>query len=226
VRDGSTAVVAAVLLCGALVVGVGLSRAALVGAVAGVGIVVAAAGSVVARAGRWSGPADRVTLGRVVLIAGCTTVAVPMFAGTLAPRGWLLMALLVPALLLDAVDGKVARRTGTASAAGGRLDGEMDAALLMVASLAAVPALGWWVPAIGLMRYVFWAAGYVRPHLLGPLAFSQFRRVVAGVQGVMLAVGLAPVVPVPVGQVAVAVALFLLCLSFGRDVIDLESRRM
>ena len=51
----------------------------------------------------------------------------------------------------------------TATAAGGKLDGEMDAAVLMVLSLAATRSLGVWVLGIGLMRYAFFAAGHLRP---------------------------------------------------------------
>ena len=100
----------------------------------------------------------------------------------------------------------------------------MDAALLMVASLIAIRSLGWWVLAIGGMRYAFGLAGRVRPELRNPLPFSRFRRVVAGLQGALLAVGLAPVVPLPLARAVVAVALGLLVTSFGRDVIWLERR--
>jgi phosphatidylglycerophosphate synthase len=195
------------------------------GGLLGLLIVGAAAASLVRRTGRWSGPADRVTLVRGVLIAGCATLAVPVVAGVLPERAWPLVLLLVPALALDAVDGRVARRSGTSSAAGGKLDGEMDAAVLLVLSLAATRSLGVWVLGIGLMRYAFFAAGYLRPALRGRLGFSQFRRVVAALQGVMLAVGLTPVVPQPVGQGCAAVALALLSVSFGLDVRTLERAR-
>jgi phosphatidylglycerophosphate synthase len=152
-------------------------------------------------------------------------LGVLVVTGGLPVRPWPLVVLLVPALALDAVDGVVARRTGTSSAAGGRLDGEMDAALLLVLSVAAVPALGWWVLAIGLMRYAFYAAGLVRPRLRGHLAFSQFRRVVAAVQGIAFAVGLAPIVPIAQAQIVLAAALVLLSVSFGRDVIHLWRRQ-
>src|SRR3954463_4321431 len=68
------------------------------------------------------GPADRVTLGRAVLVGGVPALAVagaapgPVFAG-----------LASVALVLDAVDGKVARRTGTCSRLGARFDMEVDA---------------------------------------------------------------------------------------------------
>lgn len=226
VRDSVIAVAATLLLCGAVASGVGLGAVTAAGSVAGVGVVGAAGAAVMARPARWSGPADRVTLARTVLIGGCAAIGVPILAGALPPRPWALVAMLVPALVLDGVDGWVARHTGTSSPAGARLDGEMDAALLLVLSLIAIPSLGWWVLAIGGMRYAFFAAGLVRPALLHPLPFSQFRRVVAGVQGIMLTVGLAPVVPLPVGRAAVAAALVLLAVSFGRDVVWLERRRL
>lgn len=225
IRDAAAAVGAAVVLCAGIAGSLGATPASLTGAVIGVGIVAAVGASVVARPGRWCGPADRVTLTRGVLIAGCATLSIPVVTDELPARPWTLLILLVPALLLDAVDGAVARRSGTSSVAGGRLDGELDAALLMVASLAAVRTVGWWVLAIGLMRYAFLAGGHVRTYLRGPLAFSQFRRVVAGLQGVMLAVALAPIVPVILAQVCVAVAVVLLTVSFGRDVIHLRSSR-
>ena len=67
----------------------------------------------------------------------------------------MLVALTVPALVLDAVDGRVARRTGTVTEFGGRFDGEVDAFLILVLSVAAAPTVGWWVLAAGVVRYAF-----------------------------------------------------------------------
>jgi phosphatidylglycerophosphate synthase len=224
VRDMTVALFAALVVCAGIAAVLGWTAASSAGALVGVGIVAAAGASVVARPTRWSGPADRVTLTRAVLIGACATTSLAVATGGLAARSWLLVALVVPTLLLDAVDGAIARRTGTASAAGGRLDGELDAAALMVLSLAVAPSLGWWVLAIGVMRYVFFVVGYLRPRQRGRLAFSQFRRVVAGLQGAVLVLGLSPVVPTDLAQACVAAALALLVVSFGRDVIHLERR--
>jgi phosphatidylglycerophosphate synthase len=224
-RDSSIATVMSVLLCAVLARNAGPVLVAAAAAAAGLALVVAAGTAVFSRAGRWSGPADRVTLGRTVLIGGCATVAVLVLTGTLPARPWWLLPLAVPALALDAVDGIVARRTGTASAAGARLDMEMDAALLLVLSAIATQSLGWWVLAIGGMRYAFVAVAQFRPQLRGSLQFSQFRRVVAAVQGVALASALAPVFPLPVARTVVAIALVLLVVSFGRDVKTLEQGR-
>lgn len=183
-----------------------------------------AATAVLRRRPLTSTPADRVTLTRVVLAGGCAAVTVLLLAGTVPPRSWWLLSLAVPALLLDAVDGLVARRTGTATAAGARLDAEVDAGVLVVLSLAVAPTLGAWVLLIGAMRYAFLAAAWVRPSLRAPLAYSEFRRVVAGLQGAVLAVAIAPAVPVALAAVAVLAGLLLLAASFGRDVVTLERR--
>ena len=225
-RDSSVATVMAVVLCAMLAGYTGPALLSGLAAVAGIGLVAAAGATVLTRAGRWSGPADRVTLGRTVLIGGCATIGIMVLAGELPARPWWLLVLVVPALALDAVDGFVARRTGTASAVGARLDMEMDAALLLVLSAVSIRSLGWWVLALGGMRYAFVAAAWFRPQLKGPLAFSQFRRVVAAVQGITLAVALAPIFPLPVARTAVALALILLVVSFGRDVITLERARL
>jgi phosphatidylglycerophosphate synthase len=224
-RDSTVAVAAAALLCAALAAWIGLTKGTATGAVVGVGAVMIAAFTVMSRQAGWSGPGDRVTLARIVLIGGCAEVAVPILTGALSPRPWWYLLLVVPALALDAVDGLVARRTGTSSPDGAKLDGEADAALLLVLSLVAIRSLGWWVLAIGLMRYVFGAVGLIWPPLRRRLPFSQFRRVVAGLQGALLAVGLAPLVPIGVGRVGVAVALLLLTVSFGRDVVWLSRGR-
>jgi phosphatidylglycerophosphate synthase len=223
VRDSTVAVAVSIVLCAGLAL-YGEPAAALAGAAAVTGItVVASAGSsVMSRAGRWSGPADRVTLARTVLIGGCATIAVLVLTGALPERPWWLVVLVVPALALDFVDGMVARRTGTSSDAGARLDMEMDAALLLVLSVIATQSLGWWVLAVGGMRYAFVAASWVRPRLSGELPFSSFRRVVAAVQGITLAVALAPVLPLPVARAAVTISLGLLVVSFARDVLWLE----
>ena len=169
-------------------------------------------------------PPDVVTLGRVVLTGLITTATVLVLAGELPGRTWPLALVVGAALLLDAVDGWVARSTGTASAAGARLDMESDAALLLVLSVLAGTQVGWWVVAIGALRYLFVAASWVRPALRAELTFSQPRRVVAALQGVALLLVVVPLVPVPLAAAAAALALAALVASFARDVVDLEGR--
>ncbi|MBP2216285.1 CDP-alcohol phosphatidyltransferase family protein [Arthrobacter sp. CAN_C5] len=190
--------------------------------VAGLTLVTVAALSVVRRRPSYSGPADRVTLLRAVLAGGCATIVVLSLWGDVPTRSWWLVLLAAPAVLLDAVDGAVARRTGTASPAGARLDMETDAILLLVLSIPVALTVGWWALLIGLMRYLYVAASWFRPVLRVDLEFSQFRRVVAATQGVVLVVILVPLTPVALAVPVAAASLLLLAASFGRDVVALE----
>lgn len=167
-------------------------------------------------------PADGVTLARLVLVGACGALAVLALAGEAAHRSWLLLSLVVPALLLDLVDGPVARRTGTSGPGGAAFDNNADAALVAVMSVLVAPVVGWWVLAIGAMRYVYVAASWVRPALRGPLEPSRLRRLIGAFQGVALAIAVAPVLPEPALRVLLAVALGTLVYSFGRDAVGLE----
>ena len=176
------------------------------------------------RSGRAAlGQADRVTLLRATLVGGVAALTVDSFARP-APVA-VLVVLATVALGLDAVDGRVARRTGTASALGARFDMEVDAFLLLVLSVYAARPLGGWVLAIGAMRYAYVAAGWLLPWLRGSLPPRYWRKVVAATQGVVLVVAAAGVLPRPLSSAVLAVALALLIESFGRDVGWLWHRR-
>jgi phosphatidylglycerophosphate synthase len=181
-----------------------------------------ASAAVLRRRPAFTTAADRVTLGRATLACGCAAMTALVLLGPAPARtGWL-FALSIPTLLLDAVDGQVARRTGCATEAGGRLDMQVDAGVLVVLSLAVATALGWWVALIGAMRYLYVVASWARPRLSAPLPRSQFRVVVAGIQGGVLAGALAPFVPRSLATAAIAVALALLAASFGSQVVQAE----
>ena len=110
------------------------------------------------------GTANRVTLGR--LMVALPLVGLLVEPGPLGPAArWWIVGLGTVALVLDGVDGWIARREGTASAFGARFDMETDAALLLVLSGLAWRrgAAGPWVLGIGALRYLFVAAGRVRP---------------------------------------------------------------
>ncbi|MEU0019367.1 CDP-alcohol phosphatidyltransferase family protein [Streptomyces rochei] len=163
------------------------------------------------------GPANRVTLGRTVLVGGVTALVADSFSE--APPVFLLVGLTAVALLLDGVDGKVARRTGTCSPLGARFDMEVDAFLILVLSVYVATDLGPWVLLIGGMRYVFVAAARVWPWLTAPLPPSTARKTVAALQGVLLLVAGAHLLPRPANAGVVVLALGLLVWSFGRDVV-------
>jgi phosphatidylglycerophosphate synthase len=129
-----------------------------------------------------------------------------------------LVTLAAVALALDAVDGKVARRTGTASALGARFDMEVDAFLLLVLSVYVTRPVAGWALAIGAMRYAFVVATWVLPWMRGSLPPRYWRKVVAATQGVVLVFAAADVLPQPLTAAVLAVSLALLVESFGRDV--------
>ncbi|PGH47737.1 CDP-alcohol phosphatidyltransferase [Streptomyces sp. Ru87] len=189
------------------------------------GLVFAAAGWAVlgralARSGRPHrpfGPANAVTLARATLVGGVTALVAESLLGDRPPLA-VLAALGAVALVLDAVDGKVARRTGTASPLGARFDMEVDAFLILVLSVQVALSLGPWVLLIGAMRYAFVAAARPMPWLNGPLAPSTARKTVAALQGIVLLA--AATVPLPPAVVygLVLGALCSLVWSFARDV--------
>ncbi|WP_409468341.1 CDP-alcohol phosphatidyltransferase family protein [Streptomyces sp. HC307] len=163
------------------------------------------------------GPANRVTLGRAILVGAVTALVADSFQSS--PPVTLFVGLTAVALILDGVDGKVARRTGTSSALGARFDMEVDAFLILVLSVYVSMSLGPWVLLIGGMRYVFVAAARVLPWLNAPLPPSTARKTVAALQGVLLLVAAADLLPLLANAGVVAVALGLLVWSFGRDVL-------
>lgn len=178
------------------------------------------------------GAANLVTLARVVGTCWVIGLTLQTLAGRTTGAGLLVIIVIGSCcLILDGVDGRVARLRGETSAFGARFDMETDAALLLALSLA-VPALGiagWWVLAIGLMRYAYVAASRIAPRrvrtaLRTPLPYRYSRKVVAVIQGVMLLIALAAEPAGVVGAVPGVVSLLLagalasLCWSFGRDI--------
>jgi phosphatidylglycerophosphate synthase len=165
------------------------------------------------------GAANRVTLARAAL-------TVPVFALALHPGGlgetllWCVIGLSTVAMILDGVDGRVARRTGSQSAFGARFDMELDAALIMALCVLVWRSgkVGVWVLLVGLMRYAFVAAGWMWPALTVELPPSFRRKLVCVVQGVVLLVALGPVVPVWLAVWGSAASLALLSWSFAVDV--------
>jgi len=162
------------------------------------------------------GPAGWVTLARASLVVGVVALAASSFERDEAVAT--LVALSSLALALDFVDGRVARRTDTTSALGARMDGEVDAFLILALSVAVAPSTGYWVLAIGVARYAFLAGEWAFAWMRTPLPQRPWRKVVAATQGITLTVAAAEILPVALIRAALAVSLALLAESFGRDV--------
>jgi hypothetical protein len=72
--------------------------------------------------------------------------------------------------------------------------------------------------AIGLARYAAVTAGWIVPWLRRPVPPRYWRKPVAAIQGIVLTIAVADIVPGPVIRAAVVLAMALLAESFGRDI--------
>ena len=229
-RQLTAAAVGQVVLLAALAVGTGVGLA---GVLVGVSYV-AALCVLLSRAVRLShsglfgdrglGPANLVTLTRAILVGGVTALVVDRFViGHHNVR--VLVVVATVALLLDAVDGQVARRTNTVTALGARFDMETDAFLVLVLSVYVAPIVGPAALVIGAMRYAYAVASGPLPWLRAPLPTRYSAKAVAAIQGIVLVLAASGLVPVHTAAGLVAIALGLLVWSFGHDVGWLWRRR-
>jgi phosphatidylglycerophosphate synthase len=209
-------VIAQVTMGAALAATVGLTKAGwVVGVTCGVIMNAALARGLLRYHPHRLGPADWVTLARATLAVGVAALVADSFDEP--AHLTMLVTLSAVALVLDAVDGWVARCSKSASKLGARFDGEVDAFLILALSVYVARPLGGWVLAIGAARYAFFAAGWFLPWMREQLPPRYWRKVVAAIQGIVLTVAAADVLPHALIQAALAVALALLCESFGRD---------
>ena len=157
--------------------------------------------------------ASWVTIARATLAVGVAALVADSFAHETPVA--LLVSLAAVALVLDLVDGWVARRTGTATALGARFDGEVDAFLILALSVYVAPEYGAWVLAIGAARYLFGAGEWLLPWMRAPLPPRRWRKVVAAAQGVVLTVAAAGGLPRGLTQALLVAALAALAASMG-----------
>jgi phosphatidylglycerophosphate synthase len=162
------------------------------------------------------GPASRVTLARATLACGVAALTADSFWRPASVPT--LLALTVVALVLDAVDGWLARRTGTVSVFGARFDMEVDAFLILVLSVYVARSTGAWVLAIGAARYAFVVARWLLPWLRASVPPRYWSKVVAAILGIVLTVAAADVLPRYLVVAALVASLALLAESFGREV--------
>jgi phosphatidylglycerophosphate synthase len=171
------------------------------------------------------GIADVVTLVRGLGVCFLAGLALQALVGDLARHGVLTMIIMgTLCLTLDGVDGRVARARAEVSAFGARFDVETDAAMLAVLSVAvaALGIAGWWVLAIGALRYGYVATSLFVRALRTPLPYRYSGKVIAVAQAVALLAALT--FRLTHGEHWVSTALLLgalasLCRSFGRSVL-------
>jgi phosphatidylglycerophosphate synthase len=214
-----------VLLLGALAATVGLSGVGWL-----LGVTCAAAIDAALARGLSNYRTDRlsvagwVTLARASLAVGVAALVAESFQRH-APVT-MLVSLTALALVLDAVDGKVARRTRTTATLGAHFDAEVDAFLILVLSVYVARSAGAWVLAIGAARYAFLAAAWPLRWMRMPLPPRYWRKFVAATQGIVLMIAAADVLPAAVARGALVVSLALLAESFVRDVWWLWAHRV
>ena len=160
------------------------------------------------------GPANQVTLARGALIA----LLFGLIGEPFAP--WLVVIVASSVLVLDGVDGWLARRFGVVSDFGARFDMEVDAVLLI-----ALAGLAWqyqkagpWIMLAALMRYCFVASSYFLPWLARPLPPRRRRQTAYIVQAIALIVCISPVAVQPLSAAIALLGLAVLSLSFAIDV--------
>jgi phosphatidylglycerophosphate synthase len=170
--------------------------------------------------GPGAGAANRVTLARALLVLPVAALALQSGVAEPALRETAVFLAGI-ALILDGVDGWVARKTGTGTPFGARFDMETDALLILALSVLAWRGgpVGPWILGIGALRYLFVAAGRIWPALQRELPPSHRRKVVCVVQGVALLIVLAPFTPPVVAWAIGAVALISLVGSFAVDTV-------
>ncbi|MBS3804757.1 MAG: CDP-alcohol phosphatidyltransferase family protein [Oleiphilaceae bacterium] len=163
------------------------------------------------------GWANRVTLLRALLT--CWLAALLPYPELMATLIWPYVIISLVNLILDGVDGGIARITRSTSAFGARFDMELDAFFLLVlcGALLSLDKTGAWVLALGLLRYGFLMASAIWPWLQRPLPDSFRRKTVCVWQGATLLIALAPFTGSAFASLILAVAVSLLIYSFGAD---------
>ena len=219
----------AVLLLGALAQTSGAGGLGLSGVAWLVGITCAVLANAALAHGLSRYRCDRLRLADwVTLTRGTLAVAVAALVANAFERRTpvtVLVSLATVALVLDAVDGWVARRTRTTATFGAQFDGEVDAFLILVLSVYVARSAGLWVLAIGAARYAFLVAEWPLWWMRAQLPARYWRKVVTATQGIALTVAAAKLLPPALTQGLLVVAAAMLAESFGRDVWWLWRRR-
>ncbi len=165
------------------------------------------------------GAANAVTLLRLALVLALALV----FHGR-AGEVW--TAVLVGVLVLDAVDGHLARRLGDASEFGAHFDMEVDAfiVLLVGVELFLRERLGAWVLVGGALRYLYVVVLWWLPSELGEHPRSSLGR--WAFFGLFVGLTLPFVLEGPIGTAFAAFGTLLVSVSFGSSFLHwAEGRR-
>lgn len=153
------------------------------------------------------------------------TLIAPLLAG--APMGKAVAGLAALGLVLDGLDGWMARRSGLASEFGARFDMEVDALLALILSLHLLAGgrIGPEILILGLPRYLFSGLGWLMPWMAGPLPPSLRRKLICVLQMLVLIVLQTDAIPPGPALASVGIASALLLWSFAIDTLWLWRHR-
>ena len=174
------------------------------------------------------GLANSVTLLRAALVSWLAgfifepeIIRDPIFAWSLMSAGFVV-------LLLDGVDGWLARKTGQSSSFGARFDMEIDSLFAIVLALMVwqTGKIGAWVLLLGLPRPIFVVVAWFVPYLSNPLPESRARKTICVIQIAALVALLAPIFDAQINRLVALSVLALLAWSFWRDTRWLMSNRV
>jgi phosphatidylglycerophosphate synthase len=213
---------------GGMLVAVAVS--ALVGEASICAVVGALALSSQAFAGRaWRTPSGALALANVLtLVRLALVVALPVVVFPHLERTWV-AAFVLGLLVLDGVDGRVARARGEGTPLGASLDMETDALTVMVLTLLLWTRcdVGPWVLVAGLWRYAFGLVAVFAP-AIGDTPPSRLYRFLCGVLLVTLAAAFLPWEPLPVASAAAGTAVvsfsFLVSIARSRALLGRRQR--
>lgn len=165
------------------------------------------------------GAANTVTLVRNLFVAAIINILIFDYGSN---EEFLIAGLSMVTLLLDGVDGYVARKLGTCSDFGARFDMESDAFFILVLSAGVIILFNapLWVILIGAMRYLYVAGQYLYTPLKLPVQERYSRKVFCVIQIVALVLPYTGTLPKSVWEPILLASLALLAFSFGRDIID------
>jgi phosphatidylglycerophosphate synthase len=177
------------------------------------------------------GHANAITLTRAAMTALLYGIGGEWLFGGLPALGeglrWSLASLAALILILDGLDGPVARRSGMASAFGARFDMEADCLFVLAVCwlMMATGAAGAWMLVFGSLRYAFMLASLRWPGLNGELKPMRRRKAIYVAQAAAPTIGITPFCPPALAWGLCAAAFALVALSFALDAFALLSRR-
>jgi phosphatidylglycerophosphate synthase len=183
-------------------------------------------GCIAVLAGLWRGAYPHDTLGFCNVATAARGAGICVLAGltfvsnAVAELGWILVGLASLTLLLDALDGWLARRSGLHSRFGARFDVESDVAFSIVLAVLLWQAdkVGLWFVAIGLLRPAYLVASVFLPALRIPLPDAFWRKCMAAIQMSLQVALLTPFVQPPFSGTIAATLLLVMVLSFAVDI--------